>query len=269
MVLVNQNSVTMSSPIDEGDIRNNGDSMGQSYIKLFVTCSPALLIKFLALDKMMNKFIILVLTLVGSLSLEALTTQEIDKVNRDFYDGSGSFFGAIPFDPILPNLLLKYGEGHQILEIGSGPGGLAIWLKDRGYEVTCLEPAEKLAEIAAQKGLNVYPLTIQEFETDLQYDSIIAISSLIHVPKAELPAQIKKIANNLKPQGIFFVSFIEGDDEGFEDPTKKGKLRYFAKWTESDLNHLISPYFDILENHKIYNEMMDRTFLLNVYIRRN
>lgn len=218
---------------------------------------------------MWSKPFTLAFVLMARFSLEAFTTQDIDVINRDFYDSSGNFFNAIPFAPILPELLLKYGTGYKILEIGSGPGGLAVWLKDKGYEVTCLEPAKKLAEIAAKKGLAVYPLTIQEFTADLQYDCIVAISSLIHIPKEELPGQIKKIANLLKPQGIFFVSFIEGDDEGFEDPTKLGKLRYFAKWTESDLNHLLSPYFDILENHKIYNENMDRTFLLNVYILRS
>lgn len=196
-------------------------------------------------------------------------TEDIDKANSDFYNQSGNSFNTIPFEPVLPELLLKYSIGHQLLEIGSGPGALAVWLKDLGYQVTCLEPAKKLAEMAVKKGLDVHPLTIQEFETDLQYDCIVAISSLIHVPKKQLPIQIKKIANLLKPRGIFFVSFIEGEDEGFEDPTKSGKSRYFAKWSESDLDHLLSPYFNLLESHKIYNKKMSRTFLLRVYVLKN
>jgi 2-polyprenyl-3-methyl-5-hydroxy-6-metoxy-1,4-benzoquinol methylase len=111
-------------------------------------------------------------------------------------------------------------------------------------------------------------MTIQEFTTTLKYDCILAISSLIHVPKEELPRQIEKIASLLKSQGVFFASFIEGEGEGLEDPTMSGKLRYFAKWRESDLDRLLSPYFDLLENHKIYNKKMDRTFLLRAYILR-
>jgi 2-polyprenyl-3-methyl-5-hydroxy-6-metoxy-1,4-benzoquinol methylase len=193
-------------------------------------------------------------------------TEDIDKVNSDFYNQSGNSFNAIPFEPVLPQLLQKYNIGHQLLEIGSGPGALAVWLKNLGCQVTCLEPAKKLAEMAVKKGLDVHQLTIQEFETDLQYDCIIAISSLIHVQKKELSTQIQKIAHLLKPQGMFFVSFIEGEDEGLEDPTRSGKLRYFAKWNESDLDHLLSDYFNLLEGHKIYNKKMDRTFLLRVYI---
>ena len=195
--------------------------------------------------------------------------EDIDKINADFYDQSGASFDTIPFDSILPQLLQKYNLGHELLEVGSGPGTLAVWLKDIGCQVTCLEPAKKLAEMAIKKGLEVHELTIQEFESDSQYDSILAISSLIHVPKKELPAQIQKIANLLKPQGMFFVSFIEGEDEGLEDPTMSGKLRYFAKWNESGLDRLLSPYFNLLENHRIYNKKMDRTFLLRVYALRS
>ncbi|MES2199050.1 MAG: hypothetical protein V4489_02645 [Chlamydiota bacterium] len=130
--------------------------------------------------------------------------------------------------------------------------------------MTCLEPAIELAKKAESKGLKVYPTTIQNFQEKKQYDSIIAISSLIHVPKAELPLQIEKIIQLLKPDGIFFMSFIEGEGEGIEDPTKVGRVRYFAKWKEEELECLLSPYFDFLESHKIYNKKMDRTFFLRV-----
>jgi|GEM_PF-6063873 len=56
-------------------------------------------------------------------------TEDIDKINSDFYNQSDTSFNAIPFDPILPQLLQKYKIGHQLLEIGSGPGALAVWLK--------------------------------------------------------------------------------------------------------------------------------------------
>ena len=189
----------------------------------------------------------------------------IERVNNEFYNGSGGFFDKIPFDPILPPILLKYGVGKDVLEIGSGGGALASWLVNQGYNVICIEPAENLAKQAMKKGLKVYTTTIQDFETDHQYDNIVAISSLIHVPKADLPLQIKKICRLLKPQGLLFVSFIEGNDEGLEDPTKVGRLRYFAKWNERELDSLFSRDFILLESQKIYNEKMDRTFLLNVY----
>ncbi len=192
--------------------------------------------------------------------------EDIDGINRDFYNLSGDSFDKIPFDPILLNLFHQYKIAGRILEIGSGAGALASHLTQKGCEVMCVEPAQELALKASAKGLKVYPVTIQNFKEEEQYDNVIAMSSLIHVPKAELPLQIKKIVSLLKPNGLFFVSFIEGEGEGLEDPTQMQKLRFFAKWNEIELEALLSPYFTLLENHRIYNQKMDRTFLLQVYI---
>lgn len=189
---------------------------------------------------------------------------DIDAINRDFYNHSGDSFDKIPFDTVLPHLVQKYRISNEVLDIGSGAGALAAWLTDQGCRMTCLEPAEELAARAAAKGLRVLPTTIQKFQPNQQYDSAIAISSLIHVPKEALPAQIEKIAKMLKPRGLFIVSFIEGENEGFEDPSKAGKLRFFAKWSEGELDRLLSPYFDLLESRRMYRPKMDRTFLLQV-----
>lgn len=194
-------------------------------------------------------------------------THNIDTINAEFYDLSGDRFDAIPFEYLLPKLLDKYLKGDTVLEIGSGPGALAAFLQKKGYEMTCIEPSNVLAERARQKGLKVQAVTFQNFESEERFDCTMAFSSLIHIPKKDLPAQISKIARLLNPQGLFFVSFLEGEEEGFEDPTKSGKVRFFAKWNETALNSLTKSDFQLLESHKISNQKMDRTFILSVYQR--
>lgn len=61
---------------------------------------------------------------------------------------------------------------------------------------------------------------------------------------------------------IAFVSFIEGDCEGYEDPTGKGKNRFFSKFTQDELNTLLLPYFSIIEIHKIEVKKMNQSFFL-------
>ncbi|MBS0615817.1 MAG: class I SAM-dependent methyltransferase [Verrucomicrobia bacterium] len=196
-------------------------------------------------------------------------SEDIDRLNSEFYNAAGSSFDKIPFEDILPGLIKKYGKGHEVLEIGSATGALAAWLEELGYSVTCLEPALKPAALAKAKGLRVQTLRIQDFETADTFDMVLAISSLIHVPKKELPAQIKKIARFLRPKGIFIASFIEGSDESLEDPTHKGKMRFFSKCSEPELDQLLSPYFDVMESHKIYSKKMDRAFLLHVCVKKS
>lgn len=189
----------------------------------------------------------------------------IDEINAEFYNNSDVTFDKIPFDPLLPEILKRYPLGKRVLKIGSGGGALALWLKENcNCSLLLCEPAEKLAERARSKGLNVQISSIQNFQSDEQFDSAIAISSLIHVPKEELPAVIRKIHGLLQGKGLFIVSFIEGSGEGFEDPTKAGRDRYFARYTKEELAHLLSPHFNELESHRIFNKKMDRHFFLKV-----
>lgn len=188
----------------------------------------------------------------------------VDLTNDEFYNAHAEKFDTIPFKDILPNLILEQipAKNCSILEIGSGPGALALWLSRLGHVVICLEPAEKPAKKAIEKGLNVHITRLQDFHTEQKFDLILAISSLIHIPKLELPHEIKKISKFLKSDGLFFVSFLEGVNEGLEDPTKTGQNRYFSKFTLHELNLLLGPYFSIVGMHKIESKKMGHSFFL-------
>lgn len=79
-----------------------------------------------------------------------------------------------------------------------------------------------------------------------------------------MSSQIQKMSQLLKANGTAFVSFIEGDCEGYEDPTGKGKNRFFSKFTQDELNTLLTPFFSILEKQKIEVKKMNQSFYLMV-----
>jgi len=186
----------------------------------------------------------------------------IDAINADFYNQES--FDKIPFDTLITDLLAKYELGNRILEIGSGGGALAYHLSLMGKRVDCIEPAKSQADKARGKGLQVFQTTIQAF-TPQEYNTIIALSSLIHVPKKDLPVCIKKIAKMLIEPGYLFVSMIEGEGDGLEDPTNVGKPRYFAKYSESELDTLFSSHFTLLESIKRPVTRMGFKFLIQIY----
>lgn len=78
---------------------------------------------------------------------------DLDYINQEFYNAYADCFDKIPFEEILTKLVLKYvtKSNCQILEIGSGAGALALWMTILGHNVTCIEPAEKPADIARKK----------------------------------------------------------------------------------------------------------------------
>lgn len=195
--------------------------------------------------------------------------EDFDRINNEFYDANADRFDKIPFSELLPKLLLKYLSKSpcRILEIGSGAGALALWLKDLGKDVVCVEPASRPAEMARIKGLNVHVKRFQDFQTDEPFDFIVAISSLIHIPKAEISLQINRLASFLQEEGVAFISFIEGKSEGLEDPTVSGKKRNFAKYSKEQLERLLTSHFTIIESYAIENHAMKQTFWLFVLKR--
>lgn len=190
----------------------------------------------------------------------------VDLTNNEFYNLHANNFDKIPFEDMLPALVLRYipKAGCNILEIGSGAGALALWLTDLGHKVTCIEPAEKPAEKAREKGLTVYQTRFQDFRESQKFDGIIAISSLIHIPRSEMLSQIQRMSQLLKRDGVAIVSFIEGGNEGYEDPSGKGLNRFFSKFTQDELNALLSPHFSVIEIHKIEVKRMGQVFFLMV-----
>lgn len=189
-----------------------------------------------------------------------------DLINKEFYNLYADHFDKIPFEDVLTKLVLKYvtKPKSQILEIGSGAAALALWMTHLGHHVLCVEPAEKPAEIAKKKGLQVCISRFQDFQIDRKFEYIFAISSLIHIPKLEIPSQIKKISELIKNEGVAFISFIEGINESYEDPTGKGKMRYFSKFSEIEITKMLSHNFSVIEVHKIEVKKMNQIFLLFV-----
>lgn len=189
----------------------------------------------------------------------------IDKVNKEFYNLNAENFDKLPFEDILIPLLTKYlPKKGSILEIGSGAGALALWLENQGYDVTCIEPAEKPAALALKKGLKVDQVSFQDFTTDKNFDFIVAISSLIHIPRSKIPAQIEKMFQILSPEGISVISLMEGNDENFEDPTSMGKQRFFSKFTLDELKVFFSQYFSFVGIQKIEVKKMNQIFFILV-----
>ena len=189
----------------------------------------------------------------------------LDQTNSEFYNEYSEFFDKIPFEDSLIPLILKHLPNlGNILEIGAGAGALASWMVQRGYDITCLEPAVKPAEKARLKGLNVITKRFQDYSSSSTFDGIIAISSLIHISRSKMPLQIEKLSQLIKHEGTIILSFIEGNVEGYEDPTGKGKMRFFSKFTQDELETLLTPYFSIVESQKIEVKKMNQSFYLMV-----
>ncbi len=92
----------------------------------------------------------------------------------------------------------------KILEVGCGTGNIIAQLKERGAEVTGIEPDKAACNIARLNGLEVYSMPFEEFhEHGKKYDHILFSYVLEHIPD---PVSTLKLAGKLlQPNGQIHI----------------------------------------------------------------
>lgn len=127
------------------------------------------------------------------------------------------FFNAtveVDMTPLYAPFLARLTAGAAILDAGCGSGRDARAFRERGYEVTAMEPSSPLARLAeAHCGLAVEVRRFQDIDWCERFDGIWACASLLHVPLAELPDALGRLARALRPGGILYASFKHGHGE--------------------------------------------------------
>ena len=95
--------------------------------------------------------------------------------------------------------------GNTILEIGVGAGQSILWFENEGFQVTGIEPDGRNVSMINRvlKRGRVVESSVEEFSSDEVFDVIWMSHVLEHL--IEPDDFIKKIKNNLKKNGIFFI----------------------------------------------------------------
>jgi SAM-dependent methyltransferase len=106
--------------------------------------------------------------------------------------------------------------GGRILDAGCGSGRDSLAFAKRGFQVTPIEASAKLAALAvAHTGLPVEVMTFDEVAWREAFDGVWACASLLHVPRAGLPAAVTRLREALVPGGILWMSFKYGAEERY------------------------------------------------------
>ncbi len=121
---------------------------------------------------------------------------------------------AVDMTPLYAPFLARLTAGAAILDAGCGSGRDARAFRERGYEVTAMEPSAPLARLAeAHCGLAVEVRRFQDIDWHARFEGIWACASLLHVPLAELPDALQRLARALRLGGVLYASFKHGQGE--------------------------------------------------------
>lgn len=156
-----------------------------------------------------------------------------------YYDSHAGAFVADTAEAPMGELQRKFASmlpaGGRILDLGCGSGRDSLAFLHAGFRVDAMDGSGAMCEAArGLTGLPVAHATFEGYDPQGPYDGIWACSSLLHVPRGELPVLIDKYAAALVPGGVFYLSFKLGTDEGM----RRG--RWFTDLDESGLRAVIS-----------------------------
>jgi len=105
-------------------------------------------------------------------------------------------------------------KNAKILDLGCGNGyPYDYYFSERGYDLLGIDFCKKhleLAKILNSKARYEY-FDIEKFEFNTKFDFVIALFSLIHIPRKSHFEIYRKIYNSLSNQGIFLLTLRDED----------------------------------------------------------
>ncbi|WP_261300836.1 class I SAM-dependent methyltransferase [Paenibacillus andongensis] len=139
------------------------------------------------------------------------------------------------------------GSGQRILDLGSGPGHQAIYLKNHGCEVTCVDLSDEMVNICREKGLEAFVMDFYSLDLESEsFDAIWTMNALLHVPKDSFLQVLSNMERVLKPDGILYLGLYGGfESEGIWENDTYRPQRFFAFYEDKHIQRKISEVFDI------------------------
>lgn len=130
---------------------------------------------------------------------------------------------------------LKYvAPGGKIMDLGCGSGVASLYFIQNGFDALPADGCKEMCETATKlTGRQARNILFDELDYENEFDGIWACSSLLHVPKKEMPKILTLIKYALKEGGILYASYKYGEKE------RKKNGRSFSDYTEETLKALV------------------------------
>ena len=138
-------------------------------------------------------------------------------INRDVYDTYAETFEERTMEMterMVPDLnkFVSSLNGFRVLDIGCGPGRDSGYLRNTGCVVTSLDFSKEMLRLCGNRNPRVVLGDLENLPfLDVKFDGVWAVTSLLHMPKAELPNVLENINGLLRTGGMFYISMKEGN----------------------------------------------------------
>lgn len=162
-------------------------------------------------------------------------------------------------------------QGAKILDIGSGPGiPYDLYLVQNGFDVTGIDLSEKHIRISSKNVTSAEYLLGDFLDYSFQhrqFDAVLSLYTLFHIPRDKHVQAILKIASLLKPAGHLLIT-VGTEDVPYKEREKfcGGRMAWSYYDTETNIDMITQCGFTILEtlNEKDYGSSEKHLWILAV-----
>lgn len=136
----------------------------------------------------------------------------------NFYDEHSEQFIENTLNVDMSSLYSKFTaylpKNAKVLDAGCGSGRDTLAFLKMGYEVSAFDASNEMVKYARKlTGISIQQLSFDQLKSINTYDGIWCCASLLHVKKSEILYSMQRLANALKEQGVWYLSFKYGDTE--------------------------------------------------------
>lgn len=146
------------------------------------------------------------------------------EISIEAYNSSAETFankiGSLEnYNPCYDFLLSQIKDGDEVLDLACGPGNISAFLdKQKKLSITGYDLADEMLKIARKKipQGNFINQSIIHFSTETQYKLIINGFGIPYLSLNQAETSFECSFASLRDGGLFYLSFMEGNREGFE-----------------------------------------------------
>lgn len=159
----------------------------------------------------------------------------------------------------------------DVLDIGCGAGRDSRELSNKGYSVTGIDLSDNMLTIAKRKAPKAIfsKMDLRDLNfRDNTFDGVWASASMFHVTKDEVIESLKGILRVLKPAGVAFISFKEGEGVQVKQVKKTfQKKQELYSYTEMR-DTLRNLGFRVLMTERKEDATREGLFWLNYFVKK-
>jgi len=149
-----------------------------------------------------------------------------------------------PVKDVLHRFASQLPPGARVLDAGCGHGRDSKWLSERGIQTVGLDLSEGLLEQARAccPGLTFMKGDMRSLPFPARsFHGILAMASILHIPKADLQRTLREFRRVLRPGGLLFVAVQEGSGERWveNDPPTIGP-RFYSFYSKREMARQLS-----------------------------